>query len=85
MNEDKKSFLKIGGTVAVVTLLFIVIFAIPKINLTRFLEVTASGLGTFWQWLVTPIFTPYLSNIDIIFLVMLIIMLTKLFSAKNHH
>lgn len=85
MNEDKKRFLKISGTVIVVSLLFIVILAIPKINLTGFLEVTASALGTFWQWLVTPVFTPYLSNIDIMFLVVLIIMLTKLFSTKNHH
>lgn len=85
MNEDKKSFLKISVTVAIVTLLFIAIFAIPKTNLTGFLEVTAGGLGTFWQWLVTPVFTPYLSNIDVIFLVVLIIMLTKLFSAKKHH
>ena len=85
MNEDKKSFLKISVTVAIVTLLFIAIFAIPKTNLTGLLEVTASGLDRFWQWLVTPVFTPYLSNIDVIFLVVLIIMLTKLFSAKNHH
>ena len=47
MNEDKKGFWKISGTVAIVTLLFIAIFAIPKTNLTRFLEVTASGLDRF--------------------------------------